>query len=225
MRFIQHCLLSLATVMAACSSSPDAIAPPSLTDCSAGHDIHVVSHGWHTGIIIEAAALDSRISALKARFPQSRYYEIGWGDAGFYQANEITFGLALQALFASTGSVLHVVGIDQSPQQRFAHSKVRTLSINGEGFANLLRYLRSSFAYTKNGNIIALKRGLYGDSEFYAASGTFHAFNTCNTWTAKALYSAGIDISPTFRLTADSVMRKIDSQRHVKGDTLNPCNQ
>ncbi len=30
--------------------------------------------------------------------------------------------------------------------------------------------------------------------------------NTCNTWTAKGLKSAGMDISPTFKLTADSIM-------------------
>ena len=58
-------------------------------------------------------------------------------------------------------------------------------------------------------------RRAFAPSSVAYGSGSFHAFNTCNTWTAKALYSAGVDISPTFTLTADGVMRELDGK---------PCN-
>jgi hypothetical protein len=37
--------------------------------------------------------------------------------------------------------------------------------------------------------------------------------NTCNKWTAKGLKSAGMDISPTFKLTADSIMDYLKEYR------------
>ena len=54
--------------------------------------------------------------------------------------------------------------------------------------------------------MIALGAGIYGDSQFYRGAGEYYLTNTCNKWTAKALQSAGMDISPGFKLTADSVM-------------------
>lgn len=197
--------LLLLCLLPACSSAPDASAPGVTTDCAPRREIHVVSHGWHTGVVIEAARLNDVIPALKTRFPHGRYYEIGWGDADFYQAGEVTLALALRALLASSGSVVHVVSFDTHPRQRFAGSDVRAVAIDAAGYANLLRYIASSFAYAADGQILARNSGLYGDSQFYTGSGRFHAFNTCNTWTAKALYSAGVAIDPGLRLTATSV--------------------
>ena len=39
--------------------------------------------------------------------------------------------------------------------------------------------------------------------------------NTCNKWTAKGLKSAGMDISPTFKLTADSIMDYVKEYRQT----------
>ena len=51
-----------------------------------------------------------------------------------------------------------------------------------------------------------LQKGIYGDSQFYSGVGDFYLMNTCNRWTAKGLKSIGMDISPTLKLTAGSVM-------------------
>jgi len=53
---------------------------------------------------------------------------------------------------------------------------------------------------------LELQKGIYGDSQFYSAVGDFYLMNTCNRWTAKGLKSIGMDISPTLKLTAGSVM-------------------
>jgi len=39
--------------------------------------------------------------------------------------------------------------------------------------------------------------------------------NTCNKWTAKGLKSAGMDISPTFKLTAESIMDYLEEYRQT----------
>lgn len=204
-------LLAMLIWLAACSTAPEAIAPVAANPCETRQSIHVVSHGWHTGLVVKAADMNAIVPALANRFRGNEYYEIGWGDAGFYQADEITSGLTLRALLASSGSALHVVGFSTPPELRFPHSTVRKVDIARSAHANLLQYIHGSFARDAGGNIVMRGRGLYGDSEFYAGTGYFHAFNTCNKWTAKALYSAGIEIDPAFKLTAHSIIRALDA--------------
>ena len=50
--------------------------------------------------------------------------------------------------------------------------------------------------------------GLYGKSRFYLSRETYHAFNTCNVWTARVLRDAGCPITPATTLTVDSLMVK-----------------
>ena len=48
--------------------------------------------------------------------------------------------------------------------------------------------------------------GIYGNSQFYIANGSYGALNTCNRWTASALQAAGINTAPRMSLTASSVL-------------------
>lgn len=95
-------------LLCSCSTFPQAVAPVN-NDFAGQHNIYIVSHGWHTGIVVPAAIVNRVLPQLDARFAQPKWYEIGWGDKGFYQAQEITSRLTLQAMFWSTGAVMHVV--------------------------------------------------------------------------------------------------------------------
>lgn len=197
-------------LLAGCATLPKALppvreSPPAL----ATRTFHVLSHGWHTGIALPAADLNGRLPELAKRFPRAAYYEIGWGDAGFYQSPKVTTGLALQAMFRSPGTVVHVVGFNAPPPAQFRTSEVLSVSVGEANYRNLLRYLESSFALDADGRPVSRGPGLYGDSAFYAATGRYHACNTCNKWTAKALASAGVELSPAVSLTSDSVMDKL----------------
>lgn len=203
--------LSACLFMFGCSTMPKAIEPgkkPQL--CTEQDEVYVLSHGWHTGIAIKADDLNKLIPALATRFFRVRYYEIGWGDAGFYQANEITTGLTLRAMFWSPGSVLHVVGFNDDPKHYFYRSEVKIIKTSHENYLHLLEFIQSSFKKDQAGNILAEKRGIYADSQFYTGMGTYQLFNTCNKWTAKALYSIGMDISPILKLTSSSVMHALN---------------
>ncbi|MBN8458848.1 MAG: TIGR02117 family protein [Verrucomicrobia bacterium] len=193
-----------------CATLPKALPPVRETPpAPATRTFHVLSHGWHTGIALPAADLNRRLPDLARRFPRCAYYEIGWGDAGFYQSPKVTTGLALQAMFRSPGTVVHVVGFNAPPPAQFLTSEVLSVSASEANYRNLLHYLVSSFALDADGRPVSRGPGLYGDSAFYAATGRYHACNTCNKWTAKALTSAGVELSPAISLTSDSVMDKL----------------
>ena len=202
-------VILLPLLLGACATLPKAQRPVEPKHAVADQTIHIVSHGWHTGVIVETADLTRVMPVLAKRFPDAKYLEVGWGDAGFYQADKITAGLAIKALFWPTPTVVHVVGMDDEPERYFPYSEVRKVKVSREGMDQLMRFLKSSFRTTSQGEVIRMRHGLYGDSQFYQGTGDYHLFNGCNKWTSKALYSSGFDIHPTLKITSSSVMREV----------------
>ncbi|MFV1983097.1 MAG: TIGR02117 family protein [Thiohalomonadales bacterium] len=194
----------------ACSPKPSVVEPISGENVELNlqfnDDIYVVNHGWHTGFVIPAWLIQSRIPELEHRFKNIPYIEFGWGDEGFYQANEITTGLTIRALFWPTESVIHAVAIPEKAYKYFSNSHVEKICLNSSEYSSLVRFIENSFLINENGNVIKLKEGIYGDSQFYKGIGDYYLMNTCNNWIAKGLKSAGMDINPTFKLTAGSIM-------------------
>ena len=173
---------------------------------SARNEVYVVNHGWHTGFVVPATAIHRKLPELKQRFQNAAYIEFGWGDNEFYQAEEITSGVTLKAIFLPTDSVVHAVLVPMKVDSYFKNSKVEKFCLENSDLESLIKFISSSFYRDESGNILKLNHGIYGDSQFYKGKGDFHIFNTCNKWTAKGLESAGIKISTTFKLTASSIM-------------------
>lgn len=167
--------------------------------------IYVVSHGWHTGVVILNENLGDDLKFLNDHFGISPYYEIGWGDKGFYEAEEITFKLTLQALFIPTPSVLHIVAVPSDPEKYFSGSEVIKIPISKEAHAILNQNIYKTFEREPSGDFIKTKRGLYGKSFFFVAKGSYYITNTCNTWTARILEEAGLPFFSFLTLTARSV--------------------
>ena len=199
------------TLISGCSSNPKINEETNFTH-SQPENISIVSHDWHTGFVIPAKDLQSLIPELGARFPNANYLEVGWGDKGFYQAEEVTTGLALQAIFWPTESIVHVVALKERPETSFPNSEVKTLCVDNERYALLIDFVSKSFQRDSSNHVIPSKHGIYGDSQFYEGEGDYYLFNTCNKWTAKGLKSAKFDIDPTFKLTAGSIMSFLAAQ-------------
>lgn len=216
---ITVCIILLATVISAVSSGfntqPYVISPNSqhhnVVPIQYPARIYVVNHGWHTGVIIPGHLATHINPEIAKRFAAYQYLELGWGDAGFYQSESITTSLALKALLLPTESVVHIAGFNKEPFTYFNKSEIHAFAIPGEGVTHLIEYLKKSFG-VKNGKLLPLGPGLYGDSQFYRGFGRYYLWNTCNTWTAKAAHSAGIEINPIFKLTAESVMDALINQ-------------
>ena len=204
-------LVIILILFSGCSSKPYVVQYSEGTSTTGGHEIYVVSHGWHTGFVVPAGDIQARLPQLKERFGDIPYLEFGWGDENFYQAKEITTGLALRAILWPTDTVIHAVAVPKNANEHFPNSEVEKLCLSDGAFLSLISFISNSFDKDKKGKILELRNGSSDRSQFYQSVGDYYLMNTCNKWTAKGLKSAGVDISPTFKLTASSVMNHIRS--------------
>lgn len=179
-----------------------------------------MSYDEHTGFVMPASEIQARLPDLKARFRSAPYLEFGWGDKAFYQAVQKTTDMSLPAMFWPTDSAIQVIATPDMSAQYFQTVEVRKICLNNSEYLSLVSFISNSFEKGSDGNIIQLKRGQYQDGQFYSAVGNYSLVNTCNSWTAKGLKSSGIDISPTFKLTASSVMDYLQELKNREETTL-----
>jgi uncharacterized protein (TIGR02117 family) len=177
--------------------------------------LYVKSNGWHTGFIVPAAALQKAFPQLKQRFSDTPFLEVGWGDKGFYLADQVTAGITLAAMFWSPGTVIHLVAVPATVEAYFPHSQLQKLCVTEQDYAQLIQFIVSSFYQNDAGQLVPLKKGLYGNSQFYQATGHYHLFNTCNKWTATGLHQAGLAIDPLLKLSANNVMNYLQAQNRA----------
>jgi uncharacterized protein (TIGR02117 family) len=203
---MKNFILLIIIILGGCSAKPYIVSYAEKFEGSGQNGVYVVSHGWHTGFVIPAPEIQGVIPELEKRFGDIPYIEFGWGDKGFYQAKETTSGLTLRAIFWPTESVVHSVAVPQKVEEYFSNSEVAKLCLSDGELSALIGFISRSFFRDKSGNLLELQKGIYGDSQFYSGVGDFYLMNTCNRWTAKGLKSIGMDISPTLKLTAGSVM-------------------
>ncbi len=199
-------LLVLVFFLSSCAMAPTD--QPTVMECGAPRAFYVVGHGWHTGIVVNRRDLIEMIPPLEDDFSNGEYLEIGWGDERFYQAQTVTLGLALRAIFWPTPTVLHIVTVPDSPRRYFSESEVVEVSVPQTGYEKLLAFIVSSFGRTSSSGTIKLGPGLYGNSWFYRAEGVFSAFNTCNTWVAKSIEATGYPISSA-TITAEGLWSQL----------------
>lgn len=201
-------LLSL-LLSSACSTKPYIVKETDGNSASGDKKIYVLNHGWHTSLVIPAKDIMGDLPELKNRFGNTPYIEFGWGDRGFYQAEKITTNITLRALFWPSAAVIHAVAVPSSPYDYFPNSEVLEVCLTNQGYTSLQKFVTNSFYRDELGHLLKLKKGIYGNSQFYEGIGNYYFLNTCNKWTVKGLKSAGMNISTIFKLTTGSVMRYI----------------
>ena len=183
--------------------------PPSQLDLGAKTVIFVTSNGWHSSIIVAKADLPPDRLPETADFPEARFLEFGWGDAVYYPASQETLGETLRAALVPTPAVVHVVGLRAEPARSSPGAEVVSLPIDDKNFGRLIDFIGASFERDGAARAAATGLGLYATSRFYSAKGRFHLFNTCNTWTARALAAAGFDVSASGTSRAEALMQQV----------------
>jgi uncharacterized protein (TIGR02117 family) len=171
--------------------------------------IFVTSNGWHSSIVFARANLPPGRVPEAADFPDARFLEFDWGDAEYYPAKDASLSMALSAALVPTPAVVHVAGLPVEPGRRYPNAEVVTLSIDAQGLDRLVDFIDATFDRGGGPQATATGPGLYAASLFYPAVGRFHLFNTCNTWTARALVAAGFDEVDANTTRAEVLMRQV----------------
>lgn len=204
-------LIALLLLLTACS------APIMERDSYAGGEnanrVFVVHNNWHAALVVRKADLRQGLVPEKDHFPEAEYLEISWGDRDYFPATEESVGLALRAAFWSRGSVLHVVGPKGGVRDYFTDGEIIEIAISREAFERLSEFVSGSFSRADPASPAQSQPGLVPYSRFYPAAGRFSILRTCNTWTAEALKSAGLDIRPGFVITAAGLARQVRPYR------------
>lgn len=168
----------------------------------------VVSNGWHTGIVLVRDDVPRAEIPETDDFPAATYFEFGWGDAEYYPAREPSFAMALRA--ATPGpAVVHLVALHDEAARVFPTTETIAVPLDAAAKRRLVAFIAASFERPPGGRATAVAPGLYRDSRFYPATGRFHLFNTCNTWTARALATAGVKLEPDGVQTASELMARL----------------
>jgi len=187
------------------------VAVPPLPPADAGpriHAVRVVSNGWHTAIVIPRAEVKATgLLPEVDDFADAAFLEFGWGEHVYYPAEETTLGIALRAALLPTPAVMHVAGRASAPE--LTYEDVEVLAMTQGGLRRMVRAIAGEFVRPESGRAEPVSRGLYLDSHFYDAHGTFHLFNTCNTWTARMLRAGGVNLSTFDVITADDLMTRL----------------
>ena len=193
-----HGLVLIATILAFAASFP-----------AAATEIYVISNGWHTGLVLARGDVPAGRIPEIADFPDAAYLEFGWGDREYYPNPRKTLGMALGAALVPSPAVVHMAGLARPPSEAHPGMDVLAVPLADDGLARVVAALDASFERPAEGPARAIAPGLYGDSLFYPARGSFHLFNTCNTWVAEVLAGAGVAVSPAGVVTADDLMNRL----------------
>ena len=200
-------IVLMAVLLCACASPPKVLLPTGPGEPS--KTVYLVRQSWHAGIVVERADIPPGVWPQHNDFPGAEYLEVGWGDKDYYMTPSPHLGITLKAGLLPTASVLHIVSFSRPVTHYFPRSEVIRIELSEAGFERLCSYLENSYALDEAGRSQPLGPSLYGTGRFYLSTESYHAFNTCNVWTARGLREAGCPITPAVNLTVDDLMTRV----------------
>lgn len=161
---------------------------------------YVLSNGMHTDICIPVKMENHDVftfidtNDFHAPIRQRKYIAFGWGDQGFYLDtptwDELKMSTALKAMFLPSKTAMHVA-LMEKPIENERCKKV--LVAKRGGYDSLLHYIKASFASNESQpSLLIPNRGYWNNDNFYHANGSYHLWETCNSWTNKGLQIAGV---------------------------------
>ena len=176
---------------------------------NAGRTVYLIKSYWHVGILFQVdSTVIGKIPAL-ITFDKYKFVDIGWGDEDFYQDPETDYYNAAKAILFPTKSVIKVTGHMSDLESIIKWSdfciKIR---MTDEQYSGLLEFIAESFLIEDDEYVIASSSG-NGAIVFYKSVHAYHLFNTCNTWVAEALDSAGCDVSDEGIITAEDLFLEV----------------
>ena len=185
------------------------VGPPTGEDCIA---LHFYSNGYHGDISVPAALFPAD-HPLRRLFPEAQEFLIGWGDEAFYRSDGTDLWLGLAALAPPSPSTLHVSYNAPYAAAYLGPNADTPVAVSRAGAAALVAYLDRALALDDEGAPIVLGPGkVVGRSAFLRARGSFHLFNVCNQWMARALRAAGVNVNARAAWLAGPLVTQVRRQ-------------
>ncbi len=172
-----------------------------------GVEVFVVSNAVHADLVLPVAndVVDWRTVFPSDAFPPNAFnahhrlagspthIAIGWGDKGFFLLTptwaDLTPSVAAKALLWPSGTCLHVAMTHANDLPDSAKS----VRISVDQYKRLVDSIQQSFPVGDTKRAIAINDVHYNHRDaFFEASGTYHCFNTCNSWAGRRLKAAGV---------------------------------
>jgi len=164
-----------------------------------GPTIFVLSNGVHVDLVLPARCGDRNFREALSLSDGSgleqgaQWVAFGWGERRFYLETQkwadLKLSTALAAVFLPTPTLMHVTFLWRTPRE--SENCVR-LKVTEEQLERLAVYVNSRFARDE-GQLVPIPGEGYGhNDEFYEATGSYHAFNTCNDWANRGLAESGL---------------------------------
>tara|TARA_B100002003_G_C14058881_1_gene509801 strand:+ start:58 stop:759 length:702 start_codon:yes stop_codon:yes gene_type:complete len=205
----QLTVLLLGLSLAGCGAAPGTPSADKAPGATVESAVWVMSNGWHSEIILRRAHIPPDLIPEIAAYAEADYFAFGWGDALYYPARSPGLELAIKAIATPTPAVMHLTAIPTTPERYYLEAEVLRLPITAPGLKSLVRYIHDSFRRGAGKRALKTGPGLYRHSGFYPATGRFHLFNTCNTWTARGLMRAGLPVGLSRAIQAEALMRQL----------------
>ncbi len=144
------------------------------------------------------------------------YLSFGWGDRQFFMNSSFDPLTIFDVLFLPGSSVMHVWGHPE-PKLKLDDFELKQVNLSQAQYLKLTEFINDTFVRkaspvenrSADDRVTYLKQGLYSNSGFYEAKGSYSALRTCNSWTAEALRVADVN-TPIWPALASAVMKQIN---------------
>jgi hypothetical protein len=167
--------------------------------------VFVIERGWHSDIGLPVEEIAGPLTGLERKFPGVRFLTFGFGERQFLLTRRATLFGMLSALLPSRSALL-VTALGATPEAAFGAQHLVVLHVSHEGLARVEAAVWQQLEKSPAGEPVMLADGPYAGSVFYAAAGTYDAFDTCNTWTAEMMRTGGLPVPTAGVLFVGQVM-------------------
>jgi hypothetical protein len=203
--------LLVSFTLSACSglATRSDVRPVQVNNQPSSETLYVVRRGWHIDVGFDAAELVSPLSALLTQLPGAHFVSIGFGDRHYLVAKHKSFPGLLAAVWPGDGLIL-ATGITNSPVAAFGTGHVIAIKLTDAQLTAAQRFVWESILQ-RDGTPQVVSPGPYGGSIYLGSTRTYSAANTCNTWAAEVLESAGLPVRSAGVIFAGQLWRQARS--------------
>lgn len=178
--------------------------------------VHILNNGFHTDLAVPRAALEAQggpLAEASRSVGPGDWILIGWGDAKFFTDTSPMEGRLLDGARAffrpGNPSVVMLDPHAGDPTRGHPDEKVRTLRLSPAAFEAMAGRVEDSLALNDGRARLSTARP-GARAHFFASREHFWIGYLCNSWTARVLNAAGLDIRPMRAVTAGEVVATVD---------------